>query len=91
MLQIVGVTELQRRFRTIFDEVVRGKTAFVLTRGSRPEAALIPYDEFQRYQAFVENQILTRFDDLVKHMETRNQGVSAEEVLDDVQAARNEA
>ena len=39
MQKIVGVTELQRRFRAIFDEVA-DKTPYILTRGSRPEAAL---------------------------------------------------
>lgn len=90
MFQIVGVTELQRRFHTIFDEVARDKSVFVLTRGSRPEAALVPYEEFQRYQAFSESQVLTRFDALMKRMETHNQGVSDEEVFKDVQSARDE-
>lgn len=90
MVQIIGVTELQRRFRKLFDSVVRDKSTIVLTRGSRPEAALISYDEFQRYQAFSERQILTQFDDLLKRMETRNEGRSDEEILNDVRAARNE-
>lgn len=33
--QIVGVTELQRRFRQFFDLVVRKRTPLVLTRGLR--------------------------------------------------------
>jgi prevent-host-death family protein len=42
MQKIVRVTELQRRFRPFFDEVVRKRTQLVITRGSRPEAALVP-------------------------------------------------
>ncbi|MBK9093343.1 MAG: type II toxin-antitoxin system Phd/YefM family antitoxin [Anaerolineae bacterium] len=41
MHQIIGVTDLQRRFRTILDEVVKNHVPYVLTRGSRPEAAII--------------------------------------------------
>lgn len=40
--QIVGVTELQRKFRSFFDQVVKKPTSIVLTRRSRPEAVLIP-------------------------------------------------
>ena len=46
MQRIIGVTELQRRFRAVFDEVAKKRVPYVLTRGSRPEAALIPYEEF---------------------------------------------
>ena len=49
MQKIIGVTELQRRFRSIFDEVVHKKTPIVLTRGSRPEAVLISYEDFERF------------------------------------------
>ena len=42
MQKIIGVTELQRNFRAVFDEVARGHIPYILTRGSRPEAAIIP-------------------------------------------------
>jgi len=44
MYRIIGVTELQRRFRSVFDRVARENVPYVLTRGSRPEAALISYN-----------------------------------------------
>ena len=50
MLKTVGVTELQRQFRSIFEEVVAGKVPYVLTRGSKPEAVLVSYEEFMRLQ-----------------------------------------
>lgn len=50
MQKIIGVTELQRKFKTVLDEVTRRKTPYVLTRGSRPEAVLIAYDEYLRLQ-----------------------------------------
>jgi hypothetical protein len=40
MQKIIGVTELQRRFRAFFEDVVKKRTPHVLTRGSRLEAAL---------------------------------------------------
>ncbi|OGO42611.1 MAG: hypothetical protein A2Z04_07615 [Chloroflexi bacterium RBG_16_57_9] len=54
MHKIMGVTEVQRRFRTVFDEVAKKHIPYVLTRGSRPEAALIPYEDFVRFQEMQE-------------------------------------
>ena len=45
---------------------------YVLTRGSRPEAALIPYEEFFRYQALREQDVLARFDELMARMAEQN-------------------
>jgi prevent-host-death family protein len=58
MQKIVGVTELQRRFRAIFDEVVRKQTPVILTRGSRPEAVLISYQDYLRFQEIQESEVL---------------------------------
>lgn len=90
MHRIIGVTELQRRFRSIFDQVAKENIPYVLTRGSRPEAALIPYDEFLRFQALEEQQVLARFDRLVARMTEQNAGVDEEKVSADVTAARAE-
>ena len=88
--KIIGVTELQRRFRPVFDQVVKENIPYVLTRGSRPEAALIPYEEFLRFQAFQEQEVLARFDRLVTRMAEQNAAVGEEEVAADVAAAQAE-
>ncbi len=90
MQKIIGVTELQRRFRSVFDEVVLKKTSYVLTRGSRPEAVLISYEDFLRYQDLDEKQVLARFDRLVTRMASQNAEYSEEEVALDIAAARAE-
>ena len=90
MHKIIGVTELQRRFRPVFDQVVKENVPYVLTRGSRPEAALIPYEEFIRFQALQEQQVLARFDQLVTRMAEQNAAISEEEITADVAAARAE-
>ena len=87
MQKIIGVTELQRRFRVVFDEVVGKNVPYILTRGSRPEAALISYEEFVRFQAFQEQEVLARFDQLMARMARQNAAVSEEEVSSDVAAA----
>ena len=79
MHKIIGVTELQRRFRSVFDQVAEENISYVLTRGSRPEAALIPYEEFLRFQALQEQDVLARFDRLVVRMAEQNEAISEEE------------
>ena len=91
MQRIIGVTELQRRFRAVFDEVAKKRVPYVLTRGSRPEAALIPYEEFVRFQALKEQDVLARFDALMTRMAEQNADIAEEEVAADVAAARGEA
>ncbi|MBN2003832.1 MAG: type II toxin-antitoxin system Phd/YefM family antitoxin [Anaerolineae bacterium] len=87
MQRIIGVTELQRRFRSVFDEVAQKNVPYVLTRGSRPEAVLISYEDFLRYQTFQEEEILARFDALTARMAQRNAAFSDDEVAADVEAA----
>jgi prevent-host-death family protein len=87
MQKIIGVTELQRRFRSVFDQVAEENVSYVLTRGSRPEAALISYEEFVRFQALQERDVMTRFDQLVARMAEQNAAVDEREVAADIDAA----
>ncbi|MFQ5400975.1 MAG: type II toxin-antitoxin system Phd/YefM family antitoxin [Anaerolineae bacterium] len=91
MQKIIGVTEMQRKFRAIFDEVAKEHTPYVLTRGSRPEAALIPYETFLRLLELQEQDILDRFDRLAARVAANNEAHSEEEVAADVAAAIAEA
>jgi prevent-host-death family protein len=88
MNRIIGVTELQRSFRAIFDEVARHRIPYVLTRGSRPEAALVPYEEYLRFQQFQEKDILGRFDRLIERMAAHEGSFTDGEVEADVRKAR---
>ncbi len=87
MNKIIGVTELQRNFRAVFDEVVNNHTPYVLTRGSRPEAAIIPYDQYLEYIQAHEQDIHTRFDAMLKRMAEVNAKHTDEEVERDVEEA----
>ena len=83
MPQIVGVTELQRRFRAFFDEVVRKRTPLVLTRGSRPEAVIIPYEDFLRFQQMQETEVLAGFDRVWNRLAEVNAAYSEAEIAAD--------
>ena len=91
MRKIIGVTELQRRFRSVFDQVAEKNVSYVLTRGSRPEAALISYEEFLRFQALQERDVMTRFDQLVARMAEQNAAVDEREVVADIDATLAES
>ena len=86
--KIIGVTELQRRFRQFFDQVAKKNTLIILTRGSRPEAALIPYEDYLRLQELKESEVLARFDLVWEKLGKLNEGCSEDEIAADIQAAR---
>ncbi len=88
MQKIVGVTELQRRFRPFFEEVVRKRIPLVLTRGSRPEAVLIPYEDYLRLQQLQENEVLARFDQVWARLAQLNAEADEAQLAADIEAAR---
>jgi prevent-host-death family protein len=90
MHRIIGVTDLQRRFRTILDEVVGEHVPYVLTRGSRPEAAIIPYEEFMQFLAWKEQDGLYEFDRVMVRLAGQNTAQSDDEVAADAEAAVRE-
>ena len=87
MQKIIGVTDLQRRFRAVFDEVVKDRDCYVLTRSSRPEAVLIPYDDYVRFQQLQEGDVLRRVDEMIVRLAERNADYDEEEVAADVAEA----
>ncbi len=88
MQKIVGVTELQRRFRPFFEEVVRKHIPLVLTHGSRPEAVLIPYEDYLRFQQMQESEVLARFDQVWARLAQVNAAVTEDELKADIESAR---
>jgi len=87
MDKIIGVSELQRKFRSVFDEVVRQHIPYILTRGSRPEAVLLPYDQYVRLMRVDETRVLKRFDALLDRMARVNARYSEDEVEADLREA----
>ncbi len=88
--KIIGVTELQRRFRSVIDDVTKGGVPYVLTRGSRAEAALVPYEEYQRLQALHEKEVGFDLDRLLARMRRQNAGRTEDELRKDIRRARLE-
>lgn len=90
MEKIIGVTELQRNFRLIFDEVSKRRIPYILTRGGKPEAVLIPYDDYIHYKEKEEVEVLTGFDKMWQRVSERNQEYTLEEIQAEIDAARDE-
>ncbi len=88
MQHIIGVTELQRQFRAFFDEVVRKRIPLVLTRGSRPEAVLISYEDYLRFQKTQESEEQAQFDRAWSRLAEVNAQFSDEEIAADIKIAR---
>jgi prevent-host-death family protein len=88
MQQIIGVTELQRKFRAFFEGVVSKRTPLVLTRGSRPEAVLISYEDYLRFQQMQESEVLAHFDRVWNRLAQLNVTVGDDELAADIQSAR---
>jgi prevent-host-death family protein len=88
--KVVGVRELQQRMESIFEDVTRKQVPYVVTDDSEPQAALVPYAEFLRFQKFQESDVLSRFDRVMARLAEHNAGFSEEEVEADVAAARDE-
>ncbi len=87
MQKIIGTTDLQRNFRTIFDEVAKDSVPYILTRGSRPEAALVPYADYLRFQELMERDVLNRVNAMLARLAYENAGFSEAEVAADVAEA----
>jgi len=84
MNRIIGVTELQRKFSAIFDEVAKRHTPYILTRGSRPEVVMIPYEQYLKYVQMDEKGVLERLDRALAYMAEVNAQYSDEEVEADL-------
>jgi len=90
MHKTVRVPDVERSFRTVFEEMKRDHVPYVLTEDSRPEAVLVPYDEFLKLQRFQEEKVLARFDEIWGRLGAQNANRSEEEIAEDIAAARDE-
>lgn len=90
MHKTIRVPDLEQSFRTVFEEVKREHTPYVVTEDSRPEAVLVPYDDFLKFQKFQEEKVLARFDEVWARMGRRNANRTEEQVEADITAARDE-
>ena len=90
MHKTIRVPDLEQSFRTVFEEVKREHTSYVVTEDSRPEAVLVSYDDFLKFQKFQEEKVLSRFNEIWTRIGRQNTDRTEEEVAADIDAARDE-
>ncbi len=89
MDKIIGVTELQRKFHSVFEEIAKRRVPYILTRGSRPEAVIIPYEQYLKFVQADESGVVNRIDRALARMAEFNARYSDEEIEADlVQATK---
>lgn len=90
MSKTIAITELKRRLQAVLDSVIREHVPYILTSGNHPEAVLVPYDEYLRFQQLQEKGILERFDRTQELMARLNANFTDDEVARDVNEAGRE-
>lgn len=70
--------------------MVNDHTPLILTRSSRPEAVLIPYEDYLRDQQLQEGEVLARFDIVWDRLAALDVEFSGDEIAADIEAARRE-
>ncbi len=90
MHKTIGVPDLERSLRAVLQDVVQQQVPYVLTEDNRPEAVLVPYDEFLQMQSFQEAKVLARFDELWTRLAEHNASYGEDEIEQDIVAARAE-
>lgn len=68
--------------------VVRKGTSLILTLDSRPEAVLIPYEDFLRFQQMQESEVSARFDKVWDRSAEINAELRENEIAADIKLAR---
>lgn len=90
MQKTIDFSELESSCREVLEEVAESHTAFVLTRGRQPAAALVSYEDYQHLRKLSESRILQRFDETRARIRERTARFSDQEIAVDAAAARRE-
>lgn len=88
MQKTIAVAELGERFRAVLADVTANHVPCVVTSDQRPEAGLVPYEQFQRLLRQSDDEIVRRFDEVRARIRERTAGFTEEEIAADVAAAR---
>jgi len=66
MGKVIGVTEARAKLKSIIDEIKKEGESFILARGSKPEAVIIPYEEYLANERRNQQRWNERFDIAIK-------------------------
>jgi PHD/YefM family antitoxin component YafN of YafNO toxin-antitoxin module len=83
----IDVAELRQRLPAVLDEVAREHASYALVGEGHLKAAIVPCEDFLRFQQFEDQRALEHFERLIARMAEQNADVSDEEIVADVKAA----
>jgi prevent-host-death family protein len=86
MQKQIDVAELGPRAAEVVDEVVRQEEPYIVAREGEPEAVLVSYSDFRRWQA-MDDVAHERFDRMIERLGRLNAAFSEDEVARDVAEA----
>ncbi|HYN19473.1 MAG TPA: type II toxin-antitoxin system Phd/YefM family antitoxin [Thermoanaerobaculia bacterium] len=90
MHKTIRTAELEQDLRSVLREVAESHVSCVVTDQDEPEAVLVPYDEYLKFQKLQQKGVWERIDRLRERMAQQNAGLTDEEIAADVEAARQE-
>jgi prevent-host-death family protein len=87
MQKQIDVAELGQPMAGVLDEVVRRQEPYVVARDGEPEAVLVPYGAFLRWQRGGTESADEHFDRVIERLRRLNKDLSDDEVARDVEQA----
>jgi prevent-host-death family protein len=90
MQRTIPATELEHNVRSILREVAESHISCVVTERDEPEAVLVPYDEYLRFQRLQRDGVWERIERLQARMMERDSEWTDDEIAADVEEARRE-
>lgn len=90
MNKTIRSTDLEHNVRSVLREVAESHVPCVVTEKDEPEAVLVPYDEYLRFQRFQRERVWERIERLRARMAAQNAGIGDEEISADVEESRRD-
>jgi prevent-host-death family protein len=90
MQRTIPAAELEHNVRSILREVAESHVSCVVTERDEPEAVLVPYDEYLKFQRLQRDGVWQRIERLQARMTKRDSEWTDAEIAADVEEARRE-
>ncbi|MBC7334182.1 MAG: type II toxin-antitoxin system Phd/YefM family antitoxin [Actinobacteria bacterium] len=66
MEKIIGITETRNKIKDLINKVSEEKEVFIITRDSKPEAVVMPYEEYLKNKKDVEEAKKIKFENTLE-------------------------
>ena len=90
MNKTIRAIDLEQNVRSVLREVAESHVPCVVTEKDEPEAVLVPYEEYLRFQRFQRERVWERIERLRARMAEQNASITDEEISADVEEVRRD-